>query len=556
MVTRILADEIDIPVLIVGGGPVGLLGAVLLGKRAVETLVVEKHASRLDAPKAHALNARSLEICAAAGLPMAAIHQAATSPKDGAVVRMVTSLIGEQLGSLPYERQDEAMRPLTRWPLINIAQPRVEEIIEQAALALPRVEIHRGVEWCGCVQDGQTVVSTLLDHTTGRNVQVRSQYLLAADGAGSSVRDQVGIAMDGTQGLQYNMMIHFEANLRSLVADRPAILYFLFGPGTNRTLIAYDIEKTWVLMHRCATNAKAEEFDEAVCRRLIYQALGTSEPDVQIKGVRPWVMSAQVASHYRHGNVFLVGDAAHRFPPTGGLGLNTGIGDVDNLAWKISAVLSGYAGGGILDTYEKERKRIAETNMRQSLTNAMSMRVLTEALGYGPDLSVDAATFAARLADADNRPRIKAAISAQKDHFDSLRLQMGFAYGGTLDADDSLPISEFTPKAVPGARLPHVELTDGRSSLELLAPEELTLFCGTLSGQWAQWLGQIGVQIAVRQQGIAFQCAGDFLERMRLANDSAILVRPDGHILAVVGGAGAEAPKHLRLAALSYLAKT
>lgn len=160
---------IDVPVLIVGGGPVGLLAAVLLARRGVRTLLAEKHLQRLEAPKAHALNPRSLEICAAAGLPMDALHAMATPALEGAAVRMVTSLVGEQIGYLPYERQDEGVRGLTPWPLINIAQPRFEQLVEQVAAGLQAADLRRGLEWTGCTRTGEDVVSVLHDRRRGRS---------------------------------------------------------------------------------------------------------------------------------------------------------------------------------------------------------------------------------------------------------------------------------------------------------------------------------------------------------------------------------------------------
>jgi 2,4-dichlorophenol 6-monooxygenase len=547
---------IDVPVLIVGGGPVGLLGAVLLARRGVHSLLAEKHLQRLEAPKAHALNPRSLEICAAAGLPMDALHALATPAHEGATVRMVTSLVGAEIGSLPYERQDAAVRRITPWPLINIAQPRFEQVVEQVALGAPAADIRRGMEWTRCTQTNEGVVSVLQDRRGGAELTVRSRYMIAADGAGSTIRDHLGIAMEGPEALQSNMMVHFEADLRSLVATRPAILYFLFGPGANGVLIAYDIGKTWVLMHRCAPDSRVQDFDTTTCLRLVRQAIGTDAVDVQIKGVRPWVMSAQVATRYRHGNVFLVGDAGHRFPPSGGLGLNTGVADIDNLTWKIAALEAGHAGPGLLDSYEVERKGIAETNMRQSLANALRMRSLAEALGYGPDGTVDAQTFATRLADPASRAQVADALAGQKDHFDSLRLQLGYCYGDTSHADEDLPISEFRPQAVAGARLPHIPLHDGRSSLDLLAPQAFTLMAGAAGTAWRQAESSWPVPVTLRLQGVDFACTADFAAAMGLGPDGAILVRPDGHILALASSADAKATRHLVDALANYLAIT
>lgn len=522
--------DIEIPVLIVGAGPVGLLGAQLLGRRGIRTLVAEKHETRLDAPKAHALNPRSLEICAAAGLPMDKIHAAATPTEEGRHVRMMSTLAGEEIGALPYERQDDAVRELTPWPLINIEQPKFEAIAEDAARSLPAVEIRRGLEWLRCDQLHDVVISTLKDRAAGEEIKVRSRYVVGADGAGSTVRSSIGIQMDGPAALQNHMMIHFEADLRPIVGKRPAILYFLFGPGENGVFIAYDIAKTWVFMHQYdPAKTKPEEFTDAKCTQIVRAAVGADIPDLKIKGARGWAMSAQVAKRYRTGNVFLVGDAGHRFPPTGGLGLNTGIGDIDNLAWKIAAVEGGWAGAGILDTYEAERRCIAQTNMAQSLANAMRIRVLFEALGYKPDMSVDADAFAARLSDPAARAKIDAAIAFQKDHFDSLRLQLGYAYGDALKADAALPISEFTQKAVVGARLPHVARAGNRSTLDLVNGEGFTIITGPESIAWKALNSPAPLAVVAE--------SADWAERMGLEKSGALVVRPDGHILFVAKNA-------------------
>jgi 2-polyprenyl-6-methoxyphenol hydroxylase-like FAD-dependent oxidoreductase len=532
-------SQIEVPVLIVGAGPVGLLGARLLSRLGLRVLVVEKHVQRLAAPKAHALNPRSLEICAAAGLPMTAIHAAATPPAEGGWVRFVQTLAQPDIGALPYERQDEAVRALTPWPLINIAQPDFEAILEDALEGEPEVEIRRGVEFVGCEARPGATISTLLDRDAGTTFTIRSRYLIAADGAGSSVRDAVGIAMDGPAELQRNVMIHFEADLRGLLGDRPAILYFLFGPGPNGVFIAYDIAGTWVLMHPLRPGQTEAEFTESVCADLVTTAAGAPIPDLKIMGVRFWAMSAQVARRYRSGEVFLVGDAAHRFPPTGGLGLNTGLADIDNLAWKIAAVEAGWAGRELLDTYETERRGIAQTNMGQSLANAMRIRVLFEALGYGPDQSVDPETFSASLGDPTARARVDQAVAYQTDHFDSLRLQLGYAYGDALKADETLPISQFAPRLAVGARLPHSRLADGRSSLDLIVHDGLTLLCGPDADAWANALGGASAPVTRRVEGRDFEApGGGWATDLGLAPSGAVLVRPDGHVLAIAADAG------------------
>ena len=546
-------SEIEFPVLIVGGGPVGLLGAHLLAQRNIPCLVAEKHAQRLEAPKAHALNPRSLEICAAAGLDMDLIHAAATPAHEGAYVRMVETLSKPPIGSIAYERQDEAVRDLTPWPLINIEQPKFEQVVEAAITDSPLVQFRRGLEWMSYQSSDEGVMSNLFDRTTGKTVTVRSRYLIACDGANSAVRKALGIGLEGPDGIANHMMIHFEADLRHVVADKPGILYFLFGPGINGTLIAYDIGKTWVLMHPCSPDATEAEFSEAHCHAAITAAVGAPVPDLKIKGVRGWKMSALLADRYQEGQIFLAGDAAHLFPPTGGLGLNTGLADIDNLVWKIAAVEDGWAGKGLLQSYQDERRIIAQTNMGQSLANAFRLQMMFDALGYGPDRTVTAETFNQRLTDPAARPVIEAAVAFQKDHFDSLRLQLGYAYGGKLSADDSLPISEFTPKCVEGARLPHVLLSDGRSVLDLINPHGMTLIAGADGETWAnlQSAAPLDFKIEARDFSVSGQ---SWFERMGLSPSGALMVRPDGHILAIAHSDAAADREAIRQALNVYLA--
>lgn len=546
--------NVEIPVLVVGGGPVGLAGAHMLEKQGIKALIAEQYAGRLGAPKAHALNARSLEICASLGLPMDAIHAAATPADEGAFVRFMTDLTGREIGHLPYERQDEAVRAYTPWPLINIAQPDFERILEAELQSNAFATLERELEWIGCDILSSSVVSRLRDHKAGEDVTVRSRYLVAADGAGSKVRDAAGLKLLGPDALAHNITIHFEADLRDLVKDRPAILYFLFGLSSTSTLIAYDIGKTWVLMHSYDPARQSEEdFDEETCAALVREAIGADAP-FEIKGTSKWVMTAQVADRYRAGNVFLAGDAAHRYPPTGGLGLNAGLADMENLVWKIAAVERGEAAPELLDTYDSERRAVAQTNSNQSVANALRLQVLLQALGQDIGREVDTQALHAALDDPENRPAIEAALGQQKDHFDSLRLQLGYIYGDQRGIDDALPVSDYRPRVMAGAYLPHCVLADGRSILDTVGLIGLTLIAGPAAEPPEALGARLGIDVHVVREGEHFTAAqGTWFEKAGLPPEGALLIRPDRHILHVAPELGAQSVAAMARAAADLL---
>jgi hypothetical protein len=225
---------------------------------------------------------------------------------------------------------------------------------------------------------------------------------------------------------------------------------------------------------------------------------------------------------------------------------------MDNLTWKMAAVENGIADPAVLESYEAERQGIAQTNMRQSLSNAQRMKLLMEVLGYNPDSPETVDQIARRLADVRYRSAIAEAVEYQREHFDSLRLQLGYAYGGSLQHEDTLPINEFRPQAAPGARLPHHVLIDGRSTLDLLHFAEMSLLCGPDS-PWPTHCELLGTYVHCIAQGRDYEMQGDCPVLMGLSKSGALLVRPDGHILAVAQSFSEEALQLLQSTLQAFL---
>lgn len=517
---------------IVGAGPVGLMMALLLARQGIGSTIVERFRTRHGAPKAHALNPRSLEICRAAGLDVDRMAQVATPRQDGGWVRFMTNLAGVEIGALPYERQDDEAKAFTPTPLINLAQPDFENFLLAMIEKTPLIVLKRGVEWVSCHQNAEIVVSTLRDTESGALHELASTYLIAADGAGSSVRRELAIEMSGDGAAHAFITMHFNANLRDVVADRPGILYWIMQPPHTGVLIAYDIESNWCLLYPYdpATTPR-EAFTNDYCEEVLRKVIGRDDVALELKHILPWVMMSEVADKYQVGKVFLMGDAAHRFPPTGGLGLNTGLQDAHNLAWKIAAVEKHGASSELLRTYETERRSVAVINAGQSFKNAKRILGLQKALRT--ETHDDPEALLARLADPDAQKEIQAQIENQQEHFDSLALQLGFTYG---KAPASLGnISHFKPELKVGARLPHAWLSkDGKtiSSLDLLRDTSFTLLVGKHAPAFT---APSGFPLILVRQGQDFHDpSGWFSTLLGLGERDSVLVRPDGHVAAIM----------------------
>lgn len=533
------------PVLVVGGGPVGLMMAILLAAQGHRSIVFERRLPReSSAPKAHVFNPRTLEICRALGLDIDAMRSASRHGSDSHRALFLGTLAGPLFGSLPLDNEDtSSLCAASPTPLLNIAQPEFERLLEVHALANPLIELRRGHKFIACDEEADAVVARF--EANGRSYSECGTYLIGADGAGSTVRERLDIPMCGNPSVRARITIHFEADLRDLIGDRTGVLYWVLDPETPGTFIAYDPARTWVYSPRLVADSfDPADFPEERCKALIRRAIGREDVDLQIRHVLPWMMSAQVAQRYRMGRCFLVGDAAHRLPPTGGLGLNTGIQDAHNLAWKISAVLRGTAASAdtLLDSYDAERRPVAEINTAQSLSNAQKLQHLfalaTEVLGDGAP-------------SEEGRSALVAELAHHREHFLSEGLQLGFSYGPPVRGPAD-PLW-YAPSLERGARLPHAWFDqDGQrlSTLDLIDPVGFTLMT-TGATVWSRLAGELpDCRVVVLPATSCFH--GPWLALEAVGTSGALLVRPDGHIAQVAGDASADSVRAIHAAYTSF----
>ncbi len=533
--------RIETPVLIVGAGPTGLTAGLLLSRLGIGHRIVERRAGPQCAPAAHVVNARTFEIWRQAGVDLQTLWTAARDPKDAGSVYWVTRLGGDVLGQLPYERQGEDVLALTPTPLRNLSQHRLEPLL-LAALAGTGGPPDYRQEWESAEYGAEGVTSHVRDLDTAESRRIDSRYLIAADGVGSPIRQALGIRLVGLERIQAFIMIHFAANLRALVGDCPGILYWVSDPSCMGTFVAHDIDQEWVFMHAWDPERESfEHYDPARCESIVRRAMVPGDVPLTIRTVSPWAMSAQTAERYRQAGVFLAGDSAHCFPPTGGLGLNTGVQDVHNLTWKIAAVERGWANGRLLDTYEQERQPVARSNAEQSLLNAVRLLEVPRAIGFSEDPDVSRQLFESMLVDGARRRAVEAVIHQQAEHFDMLGLQLGYSYeAGALVADGTArpavanPVREFAPTSRPGSRLPHgwVESRGHRvSTLDLIALDRFTLLVGPRGGAWCRAANELSAPMQ------SFQIGRDVADPANwwscpaeMEADGALLVRPDQHV--------------------------
>jgi len=494
----------SIDVLVVGGGSVGLAAAVFLARPGVAVTVVERRDGLSAHPRAAGLNPRSMEIFRSAGIE-AAIRAATPPRRAGAGVVTVPVLAGADLTAAPRTGvvPEDDSDPLSPSGGVACAQDRLDPVLYAEAVRRG-ADVRFGAALTAIDQDADGVTARLADGRT-----LRARYVIAADGTRGPVRDLLGIATDGPGELGGHMIsVLFRADLPGVPEDPGFAMCVIKHPDAPGILIPADGGR-WlfhITSYRPSEGDTPADYPPERCRELIRTAAGAPGLDLTVESVLPWQSTALVADRFRAGRVFLAGDAAHVVPPTGGFGLNTGIADAHNLAWKLALVLSGQAGDPLLDSYDAERRPVARFTMEQSLIR-----------GTHRELHWDLRPERA----ADRRRVGMASLAAAV---------FGYRYdsGAVLGAPGG-PAPQEDPEldGTPGSRLPHRWLTPEVSTLDLLG-DRFTLLTGPDGDAWTDAAADL--PIGVRRIGADLDPAGDWPATVGLAPDGALLVRPDGFV--------------------------
>lgn len=509
-------SPIRVPVLIVGAGPTGLCTSILLSRYGIPSLLVERHASTSIYPRATGVSTRTMELFRQWGLDRRV--RAAGFELEDSAARVSLTLAQPELARLPLFPQAHealAVSPVTPWAC---PQDALEPVLLEYARSYSEAQVVFGTELTSLEQDGEGVSATIIDRMTGSTTLVRARYIVAADGAHSRVRELLGIPMQGPDHLADYLSILFHADLTRLIQGRVHGLYFIQYPEAPGVFVPTSTDGRWVfgMEWHPERGERLEDYDRERCITLVRTAAGVPDLDLELVGVQGFTFAAQVAQRYCEGNIFLAGDAAHRMTPSGGMGMNTGIHDAHNLAWKLAAVLKGWADATLLETYESERRPVGLRNTKRSDTRRSIGRHEGEARQH----------------------------EENEASWTDLEIDLGYCYESTAiipesSAEDGTAPARSRFTCRPGARAPHVWLArDGQriSTLDLY-DRTLTLLTGSAGAAWSEAADSVatthGIPLAVNRigpEGELRDVDHNWGETYEVDTDGALLVRPDGFV--------------------------
>lgn len=543
--TNIVGRALDTDVIIVGAGPVGLVLANDLGRRGVRTVIIERKAAPQFLPKMERCNARSMEIFRRMGLA-GKIRAAGLRPDVPMDVFVVLTLDRPPLLHLPYPSVDQATRDIKSVndgsqpcePYQLISQYTLEPLLKEEAERLASVDVRYGCEFISFVQDanGVSVTACTLD---GNSETFRGAYMVGCDGGASPVRKQLGIKLRG----EGNIFTLHQALFRcdELFDAIPVGA----GPGHGRHYHVADDKATFLIMqdstrhftlHSVVENDEEMKarFERTIALPLKYEMLSCNE----------WRMNLLVADNYGHGRVFLAGDSAHLVIPTGGLGMNTGVGDAVDLAWKLDAAVKGWGGARLLQSYEIERRQVGDRNVGASRYASAGRRRWRSQ--FRPDIWDDTPEGKATRDNLGNIADVE-----QRKTNEMTGAELGYRYVGSpvIWEEPGGPehlFRTYQPATWPGARLPHVWLAGG-APIQDAIPEGYVLL--RLGGNRAD----------TAPLARAFAGIGAPFSTLDISDDDArevyqrdlILVRPDLHVV-WRGNAMHEDPAHLAALATGH----
>jgi len=538
--------EIETSVLIVGGGPVGLAMALELGWRGIDCIVVDQGNGQALLPRASGIAVRTMEFCRRWGIEDEVFEGG--FPTDYQLDTIYcTSVTGYELErNVNPSIRGQAQLAFSPVNKHRLPQNLFDPLLERAARRYPHVDIRRHSRLSGFEQTGEHVFASvaILDSAAeydfnrsgtaikmrpqDGDMKIRARYMVACDGVMSGVRDALGIDFEGT-GPDGNAVLGYSIsallNIPDLGArhDKGEAERFVFvGPeGIWGNLTTVDGADRW----RLTIAGTKEKLDLSTIDMpaLVQRCLGRDDIAFDVEVVTPWRRRQMVARRMREGRVFLAGDAVHAMSPTGGFGMNTGLGDVMDLGWKLEAELAGWAGPGLLDSYEFERGPVAWRNTRAAAGNFHPWRMnldFSRILDPSPQ---------AQQERAEIGREIKQAFAAE---WESWGVTLGYRYDDSpvCVADGTPPTPDeqmvYVPSARPGCRAPHAWLSDGRSTLDLFGRGFTVLLLGG-----AMVIDAEPLLLAAAAKGVPLNAVViDQPEIAALYERRVVLVRPDGHV--------------------------
>lgn len=502
-----MTDDV-LPVLVIGGGPVGLALAEELAFHGIAVLVVEPRVVvEHSRPRAKTTSVRTMEHFRRWSIADRLREVAPLKHTWSQRVTFAQTITGKEVTHIDHCLGLDAGAELSPEPAQQVTQPLVEEVLRADLARKDRVELLLG--WHAIeVSDFEGHAEAVIENEHGERRTVAARWVVGADGARSVVRAAMGAIYEGAVAGRPNVNITFRSlQLAALIPHAPSIHYWVLNPAAPGVVGPLDNEGTWWAISTGTMQVDSDDHAAQIVRALV----GEDVPiDVEILATDPWQARMLLADRYRNGHLFIVGDAAHQNPPWGGHGFNTGVGDAVNLGWKLAAVHEGWAPDALLDSYGPERRPIEEQTIELAAANMAKLSI---------DLSNPALMATGEEFESARRELGPEIYRSKTPEFYSYGLVLGYGYGPASRAQAPTP-GDYQPIVAAGNRLPHRTI-DGRAIYDLLGP----------------WFTAIGTAEAVAPLMAEAARRGIPLTHLESADPGVVLVRPDQHIAWVGAGA-------------------
>ncbi|WP_322889068.1 MULTISPECIES: FAD-dependent monooxygenase [unclassified Yoonia] len=557
--------DMETDVLIIGTGPAGSASAALLSTYGIRNIAINRYSWLANTPRAHITNQRTMEVLRDLGRDVEAeAYMHATEQELMGENVFCESLAGEEIGRMrswgthPMSKAEHLLSSPTF--MNDLPQTFMEPILFTTA-AKRGTQGRMSTEYLSHAQDADGVTATVRDRLTGKDLTIRAKYMIGADGGNSLVAENENLPIEGKMGVGGSMNILFRADLSKYVAHRPSVLYWVMQPGANVGGIGMGLVRMirpwneWLIVWGYDINGPAPDVTPDYATEVARQLVGDPKLEIELISANTWTVNNAYATQMQKGRVFIMGDAAHRHPPSNGLGSNTSIQDAFNLCWKLAAVIKGQAGQALLDSYTAERAPVAKQIVTRANQSIGEFGPIFDALGLTGSVdpvkmqkNMDARTTSGPAAEKQ-RAALRDAIAFKKYEFDCHGVEMNQRYRSDAVVTDGQLEPPFAmdeelhyhPTTWPGARLPHAWVFtptgEKLSTLDLTGHGTFSLLTGIGGEAWndaAATVGdELGLIIKVHEIGPrrAIQDhTGDWARVRDIRDSGCVLVRPDHHV--------------------------